>query len=84
MMVVIGPLLERGRCRLLVGVTAVYLPHGMMCELAIGTLVPRHVSGARGPSGNRDDPALAGVDDSPGGVSGLGILSYFPAPVRHH
>jgi len=63
MMVVIGPLLERGRCRLLVGVTAVYLPHGMMCELAIGTLVPRHVSGARGPSGNRDDPALAGVDD---------------------
>jgi hypothetical protein len=39
MTVVIGPLLERGRRRLLVGTTSVYLPRGMLCELTIGTLV---------------------------------------------
>jgi hypothetical protein len=39
MTVVIGPLVERGRRRLLVGVTAVYRPRGMTCELALGTLV---------------------------------------------
>jgi hypothetical protein len=39
MTVVIGPLLERGRRRLLVGTMSVYLPRGVRCELAIGTLV---------------------------------------------
>jgi hypothetical protein len=39
MTVVIGPLLERGRGRLLVGTMSVYLPRGIRCELAIGTLV---------------------------------------------
>jgi hypothetical protein len=37
--VLIGPLLERGTRRALVGVTSVYLPRGMTCDLAIGTLV---------------------------------------------
>ena len=39
MTVMIGPLLERGRRRLLVGTLSVYLPRGILCELAIGTLV---------------------------------------------
>lgn len=39
MTVMIGPLLERGRRRLLVGTLSVYLPRGIRCELAIGTLV---------------------------------------------
>ena len=39
MTVVIGPLLERGRRRLLVGTMSVYLPRGILCELAIGTLM---------------------------------------------
>ena len=39
MTVVIGPLLERGRRRLLVGIMSLYLPRGILCELAIGTLV---------------------------------------------
>jgi hypothetical protein len=39
MAVVIGPLIERGRRRLLVGIMNVYLPRGIRCELAIGTLV---------------------------------------------
>jgi hypothetical protein len=39
MAVVIGPLLERGRRRLLVGTMSVYLPRGILCELVIGTLV---------------------------------------------
>ena len=39
MTVVIGPLLERGRRRLLVGTMSVYLPRDIRCELAIGTLV---------------------------------------------
>jgi hypothetical protein len=37
MTVVIGPLLERGRRRLLVGTMSV--PRGILCELVIGTLV---------------------------------------------
>jgi hypothetical protein len=39
MAVVIGPLVERGRRRLLVGIMSVYLPRDIRCELAIGTLV---------------------------------------------
>ena len=39
MTVMIGPLLERGRRRLLVGTQSVYLPRGILCELMIGTLV---------------------------------------------
>jgi hypothetical protein len=39
MAVVIGPLIERGRRRLLVGIMNVYLPRGVRCELEIGTLV---------------------------------------------
>jgi len=39
MTVVIGPLLERGRRRLLVGIMSLYLPRGILCELTIGTLV---------------------------------------------
>ena len=39
MTVVIGPLLERGRRRLLVGTMRVYLPRGVPFDLAIGTFV---------------------------------------------
>jgi hypothetical protein len=39
MTVVIGPLLERGRRRLLIGTMSVYLPRGILCELVIGRLV---------------------------------------------
>jgi hypothetical protein len=58
MTVVIGPLVERGRRRLLVGVTAVYLPRGMTCELPLGTPRPGHVPRARGDPDGRDDQVL--------------------------
>jgi len=46
--VLIGPLLERGTRRALVGVTSVYLPRGMTCDLAIGTLSGSSIASAMG------------------------------------